>query len=161
MIFDDRIHPKTSPSVFLKVPGDYHIGIIRLYRGGRGNTIRYHTFHQGAFHVSDFTIYFGEGHNNGLPICVDLISGDVKWGGKIRGPGNGSAAITAVDGHLIFRYQSGEVALIEATPKEYKLKGSFKPVFQERESWAHPVAASGKLYLREQNTLMCYDLTAN
>ena len=88
-----------------------------------------------------------------------MISGDVKWGGKIRGAGNGSAAITAVDGHLIFRYQSGEVALIEATPTEYKLKGSFMPVFQERESWAHPVVAAGKLYLREQNTLMCYDVT--
>ena len=103
-------------------------------------------------------LYFGNGHNNGFPVCVDLVSGDVKWGGKLRGVGQGSAAITAVDGHLIFRYQSGEVALIEATPKEYKLKGSFKPVYQERESWAQPVVANGKLYLREQNTLMCYDI---
>ena len=105
-------------------------------------------------------LYFGHGHNNGFPICVDLISGDVKWGGQIRGVGNGSAAITAADGHVIFRYQSGELALVEATPTEYKLKGSFKPEFQQRESWAQPVVCGGKLFLREQNTLMCYNLLA-
>src|SRR5262249_10513099 len=97
---------------------------------------------------------------NGFPVCVDMVKGDVKWGGQVRGPGSGSAAVTCVDGHLIFRYQSGEVALIEATPAEYRLKGSFKPQVQIRESWSHPVVNDGKLYLREQNTLMCYDLTA-
>ena len=72
-------------------------------------------------------IYMGNAHNNGFPTCVKMKSGDVAWGGKIRGAGEGSAAITMADGHLIFRYQSGEVALIEATPKGYKLKGSFSP----------------------------------
>jgi hypothetical protein len=67
--------------------------------------------------------------------------------------------VTYVDGHIIYRYQSGDVALVEATPTEYKLKGSFKPEIQIRESWAHPVVCGGKLYLREQNTLMCYSLT--
>ena len=114
--------------------------------------------HGGMVLVGDH-LYFGHGHNNGFPICVDMLSGDVKWGGKTRGPGNGSAAITFVDGHLIFRYQNGEVALIEATPSEYKLKGHFKPEVQIRESWAHPVVCAGKLYLREQDTLMCYSLT--
>jgi outer membrane protein assembly factor BamB len=50
------------------------------------------------------------------------------------------------------------VALIEATTAGYKLKGTFKPEFQEGQSWAHPVIAGGKLYLREQNKLMCYDI---
>jgi outer membrane protein assembly factor BamB len=115
--------------------------------------------HGGMVLVGDY-LYFGEGHNNGFPVCVDMLSGENKWGGKIRGAGTGSAAITFVDGHLIFRYQNGEVALVEATPTEYKLKGSFKPEVQISNSWAHPVVCAGKLYLREQNTLMCYNLTA-
>ena len=135
--------------------GDGVDAVEQYYRAG--NDLQNH--HGGMVLIGDH-LYFGHGHNNGFPVCVDLISGDVKWGGKIRGAGNGSAAVTAVDGHLIFRYQSGEVALVEATPTEYKLEGSFKPVFQERESWAQPVVCAGKLYLREQNTLMCYDLTA-
>jgi len=116
--------------------------------------------HHGGMVLIGDNLYFGHGHNNGFPICVDMLSGDVKWGGKIRGAGTGSAAITSVDGHVIFRYQSGEVALIEATPTEYKFKGSFKPEIQIRESWAHPVVCAGKLYLREQDKLMCYNLTA-
>ena len=158
------------------VSGDYVFGstgyddggsaLLKLKRAGSGveaveqysRTSKELQNHHGGMVLMGDYLYFGNGHNNGFPVCVDLVSGDVKWGGKLRGVGQGSAAITAVDGHLIFRYQSGEVALIEATPKEYKLKGSFKPVYQERESWAQPVVANGKLYLREQNTLMCYDI---
>jgi hypothetical protein len=66
-----------------------------------------------------------------------------------------------VDGCLIFRYQNGLVALIEATPEEYRLLGEFTPAYQEKESWAHPVVVDGKLYLREQDKLMCYDVSAS
>ena len=34
----------------------------------------------------------------------------------------------------------------------------FKPEFQQAESWSHPVVSGGRLYLREQDTLMCYEL---
>jgi hypothetical protein len=106
----------------------------------------------------DGFIYAGHGHNNGFPICVEMKSGQIAWGGRMRGPGTGSAAVTYADGDLIFRYQDGKVALIEANPREYRLKGEFTPVHQDRESWAHPVVADGKLYLREQDVLMCYNL---
>jgi outer membrane protein assembly factor BamB len=148
--------------------GDGGSGLVKLIPKGDGveaveqyyrSAKDLQNHHGGMVLLGDY-LYFGNGHNNGFPICVDMVSGDVKWGGKLRGAGNGSAAVTAVDGHVIFRYQSGEVALIEATPTEYKFKGSFKPEVQIRESWAHPVVCRGKLYLREQNTLMCYDLTA-
>jgi outer membrane protein assembly factor BamB len=115
--------------------------------------------HGGMVLLDDF-LYFGNAHGQGFPVCVEMVAGKIEWGGKNRGPGSGSAAITCVDRHLIFRYQSGEVALIEANPKEYILKGSFKPEVQIKESWAHPVVAHGKLFLREQDTLMCYRLTA-
>jgi hypothetical protein len=32
------------------------------------------------------------------------------------------------------------------------------PEFQEKESWAYPVVSGGRLYLREQDKLMCYEL---
>jgi hypothetical protein len=50
--------------------------------------------------------------------------------------------------------------LIEATPEEYRLRGVLTPEYQEGRSWAHPVIIGGKLYLREQDKLMCYDVTA-
>lgn len=112
--------------------------------------------HHGQMILKDGYVYAGHQHGSGLPICVELESGDVAWGGDIRGAGNGSAAVTYADGNLIFRYQNGTIALIEATPEEYRLKGTLRPEYQEDRSWAHPVVVDGKLYLREQDKLMCY-----
>jgi outer membrane protein assembly factor BamB len=115
--------------------------------------------HGGLIQVGDY-IYAGHKHNQGFPICLEMMTGKPAWGGDKRGPGNGSAAITYADGNLVFRYQDGRLALIEATSDEYRLKGTFMPAYQQGESWSHPVIANGKLYLREQDKLMCYDVTA-
>ena len=112
--------------------------------------------HHGGMVLHQGYIYAGHGHNKGFPCCVRVSDGQVMW--TERGPGSGSAAVVFVDDHLIFRYQNGTIALVEASPKNYRLKGQFTPVVQERESWSHPVVVGGKLYLREQNSIMCYDL---
>ena len=115
--------------------------------------------HHGGMILLDGHIYAGHKQNDGFPTCVNMATGKVVWGGdELRGPGKGSAAVLFIDGHLIFRYQDGTVALIEATPTAYHLKGSFTPDFQEGNSWAHPVVVKGKLYLREQDKLMCYQV---
>jgi outer membrane protein assembly factor BamB len=117
--------------------------------------------HHGQMILKDGYIYCGHGHNNGLPICVEMETGKIAWGGDARGPGRQSAAIAYADGHLIFRYQSGEVALIEATPSDYRLKGSFKPAYIGSDPcWAQPVVIGGRMYLRDQDKLMCYDVRA-
>jgi len=121
-----------------------------------GNEVQNH--HGGMLLLGDY-IYMGHKHNNGLPVCVKMETGEIAWGGDVRGPGRGSAAIVYADGHIIFRYQSGEVGLIEATPEEYRLKGSFKAEVVKGNCWAHPVVHGGRLYLREQDELMCYDLS--
>ena len=113
--------------------------------------------HHGGMILIDGHIYCGHKHNGGDPICLEVETGEIKWGPE-KGVGHGSACVTYVDGHLIYRYQSGHVALVKATPDGYELKGSFMPVHQEAESWSHPVVLDGKLYLREQDHLMCYEL---
>jgi hypothetical protein len=50
--------------------------------------------------------------------------------------------------------------LVEATAEGYRERGSFMIPDVEKESWAHPVIANGRLYLREQDRLLCYDLRA-
>jgi len=141
--------------------------LLKLVKDGEGikaDEVYYHPAnvlqnHHGQMVLKDGYVYLGHGHNNGYPVCVELATGKIAWGGSERGPGSGSAAITYADGHIIFRYQSGEVALIEATPSGYKLKGSFKPDYISRNPcWAQPVVIDGKLYLREQDKLMCYDV---
>jgi outer membrane protein assembly factor BamB len=115
--------------------------------------------HHGGLILHDGIVYTGTGHNKGFPLAVELESGKVAWG-PIRNEGKNSAAIAFADGHLYFRYQNGLMVLIEATPDEYREKGSFMIPDVKKESWPHPVIADGKLYLREQDNLFCYDLRA-
>jgi outer membrane protein assembly factor BamB len=112
--------------------------------------------HGGMVLVGDY-LYGGTGHNNGFPICVEWSTGKVKWNGG-RGPGSNSAAVVYADGYFYLRYQNGVVAQIKATPDSYQLEGQFQIPDNERPSWPHPVILSGKLYLREQDMLYCYDL---
>ncbi|MBI4585506.1 MAG: hypothetical protein HY717_15945 [Planctomycetes bacterium] len=114
--------------------------------------------HHGGLVLVGGHLYGGHGHNNGFPICVKLETGKVVWGGDTRGPGSGSAAVVYADGHLYFRYESGLMALIEATPEGYKLKGTFPIPDNKGPSWSHPVVAGGRLYLRNQDELLCYDV---
>jgi outer membrane protein assembly factor BamB len=116
--------------------------------------------HHGGLILAGEHVYGGHGHNNGFPICVELATGKVAWGGQIRNAGTGSAAVTYADGHLYFRYENGAMMLIEATPEEYREKGSFQIPDVGAPSWSHPVVADGRLYLREQDRLYCYDVSA-
>jgi outer membrane protein assembly factor BamB len=113
--------------------------------------------HHGGMVLVDDHVYLGHGQNQGLPMCVEFLTGDVKWG-PVRGPGAESAAIVYADGHLYFRYQNAVMALIEATPDAYRLKASFQLPSHLDNSWPHPVIADGRLYLRDQDVLMCYDV---
>ncbi|MBA61195.1 MAG: polyvinylalcohol dehydrogenase [Planctomycetaceae bacterium] len=112
--------------------------------------------HGGMLLIGDY-IYCGHGHNQGFPVCLNMMTGEYAWGPE-RGAGTGSAAILYADGHLYFRYQSGDMALIEATPTGYKLKGKFRTDEVNGKSWPHPVIAGKRLYLRDQGTLMVYDI---
>lgn len=113
--------------------------------------------HGGMVLVGDY-LYAGQGHNRGFPICIEFLTGKVKWGGDIRNAGSGSAAVTYADGHVYFRYQNGIMMLVEATPEGYKEKGSFEIPARRTYSWSHPVVTNGRLYLREQGALLVYKL---
>ncbi|MBI1314740.1 PQQ-binding-like beta-propeller repeat protein [bacterium] len=113
--------------------------------------------HHGGMILYGNHIYCGHGHNQGFPLCIELMTGKVAWNAG-RGPGSGSAAILLADGNLYFRYEDGTMALIEATPEEYRRKGEFKLATNNGKSWPHPVIVDGLLYLRDQGTLLCYDV---
>ena len=59
---------------------------------------------------------------------------------------------------------TGTVALIEASPNGWSEQGRFKldPQSMLRKAsgkiWTHPVVCNGKLYLRDQDLIYCYDV---
>jgi len=96
-------------------------------------------------------------------VVADFLSGEVKW----EAEGIGVGSVLLADGRLYVHGENGDVALVEATPEEYREKGRFTPQNQpERnqpmeKSWAYPVIANGKLYIRDLGTLWCYDIKAS
>jgi len=116
--------------------------------------------HGGFVRVGDY-IYGGHDQNKGKPTCIEMKTGKIMW--QEDQPGSGSAAVLYADGHLYFRYQDNVLALIEAHPRRYNLKSTFKLPQREGVSgpgWAHPVISDGKLYLRYADVLFCYDVKA-
>ncbi len=107
--------------------------------------------------VGDY-LYGGSGDSS-APFCAELTTGKIKWNSK-RGSGGGSIAIAAADGCLYLMYANGVLALAKATPEEFKETGSFKVGDSKRPHWSHPVIFDGKLYVRDQDKIFCYDVKA-
>jgi outer membrane protein assembly factor BamB len=112
--------------------------------------------HGGLVRVGDYV--YGDHDDSGFPFCAEVKTGKVVWRKSERGPGSGSAAVTYADGRLYFRYNNGVMALVEATPEGYKEISTFKIPNARDHSWAHPVVVGGRMYLREQDTVWCYDV---
>ena len=118
--------------------------------------------HHGQMILHDGHVYAasGTGGRANSPACLHLESGELVWGGvkdKLTGPGENSAALIAVGGDLLFRYQSGEISRVNLTPEKYEPTGLFTPrVNTKSPSWAHPAVAGGVLFVREQDTLLAY-----
>jgi prepilin-type processing-associated H-X9-DG protein len=114
--------------------------------------------HHGGVVVVGQHVFGGHRPNSGYPTCIDLATGEICW--SERSLGRGSASVLYADGHVIFRYDRGEVFLVEATPDALRVKGQFTAVKGEGPAWAHPVIHRGRLYLRHGDVLGCYDLRA-
>lgn len=112
--------------------------------------------HGGVVLVGDYL--YGDSDDKGLPYCAELMTGELKWPKK-RPSGNGSASVVAADGRLYIRFASGKMVLAELDPADYVEVGSFQvPGSGDRPSWSHPVIDGGRLYLREGDEILCYDI---
>ncbi len=111
--------------------------------------------HGGVILVGDRL--FGDRDDSGRPWCADFKTGKVIWSRKREGEGSGSASLTYADGRLYIRYADGWVVLVDATADQYKEISAFK-VPNKGNTWAHPVVVAGKFYVRERETLYCYDV---
>ena len=92
--------------------------------------------------------------------CQNFATGEARWQEKNK---LGKGSILYADGCLYCREEAekGAVALLEATPAGYVEKSRFTPPDRSgKKSWPHPVIADGRLYLRDQDVLLCYNVKA-
>jgi outer membrane protein assembly factor BamB len=93
-------------------------------------------------------------------VCVDFKTGAIKW---TKERAVAPASLCYADGRLYLHGErTGELALVEATPEEYREHGRFTPPDQpdrgNSQAWAYPVVADGRLYVHDLGTLWCYDV---
>ena len=113
--------------------------------------------HGGVVLVGNYV--YGDTEDSGIPFCAELMTGKIMWKTARLGPGLGR------DGRRrrppLYSFCRRHDGPGPGPPKEYTEVGSFKvPGSGERPSWSHPVILDGKLYLREQDHILCYDVRA-
>jgi outer membrane protein assembly factor BamB len=115
----------------------------------------YHTTnmknHHGGVVLVDGYVY---GFNDLILTCLEFGTGKLMW--RDRSVGKGS--VTYADGHLYVQSENNMVGLAEASPAGYREKGRFEIPDKGQMSWAHPVISDGRLYVRNQDTLLVYDI---
>src|SRR5262249_53514505 len=160
---------------FVYVTSDYRAGcaLFKLAAGGATGVTAQEVYrnktmenHHGGVILLAGHIYGWSGNCNdskGRWVCQDFKTGDVTWESKKFESGS----ITYAEGHLYcFGQTTGTVVRIEASPKGWTEKGRLTiPQQTKRRApdgriWTHPVIANGKLYLRDQDLMFCYDLSA-
>src|SRR5262249_40018607 len=93
----------------------------------------------------------------GDPICLEFGTGKISAPGS---PRPGRASFTYADSHLYLRCETGQAVLVAASPDRFEIKGSFMPPRPSPTelSGVFPVIAGGRLYLRDMDVLLCYDV---
>ncbi len=94
------------------------------------------------------------GFSAAILTAMRFDNGEVAW--KDRSVGKGS--LTYADGHLYAFSENGVVGLVAAHPEAYLEKGRFRIQQGSLPTWAHPVVAGGRLYIRDQDTIYAYDV---
>jgi outer membrane protein assembly factor BamB len=68
--------------------------------------------------------------------------------------------VILADGDLYIQSEDNVVGLASATASGYQGKGRFTIPDKGLPSWAHPVVSGGRLYVRNQDSVLTYDIKA-
>ena len=140
-------------------------GLVRLVAAGQGVAAEQVYLQRGLPDSVGGSVVVGAIHygttGEGL-VAADWATGRVLW----QDAGTTGGAILYAEDRLYIHGEDGEVALAEATPDAYRQKGRFMPPDRPKQTraamekaWAYPVVANGRLYIRELDSLWCYDIS--
>lgn len=148
-----------GPQVFYTTAYGTGGGLLNLRAADGGISVQEVYFtremqnHHGGVVLVDGTLY---GFNNAILAALDFASGRPLW--RHRSVGKGS--LTYASGRLYLLSEDHVVGLAEVSRQGYRETGRFEVPDQGLPSWAHPVVAGGRLYIRSQNMLWAYDVRA-
>jgi outer membrane protein assembly factor BamB len=101
--------------------------------------------------VSDVCVF---GLMGGVGCCVDLASGKRLWKGGRHG--HGQVLLLADQKILLVLGETGDVALVRARPERHEELARIPGITGK--TWNHPVIAHGKLFIRNDELMACFEL---
>jgi outer membrane protein assembly factor BamB len=160
---------------FVYASSGYGAGCTLLKISGQGNELSAEEVysnknmvnHHGGVVLFEDHVY---GYSDGKGwVCQDFKSGELVWQERNKLE---KGSLIHADGRLYcYGEKDGTLVLIEASPKGWMEHGRFRipqpsklprpPNRRQNNVWTHPVVANGRLYLRDQEMLFCYDIKAN
>ena len=127
--------------------------LIQVLADGTAETVWHNKEMRNHFNSS---VYYRDhiyGFSSSTLKCLVAQTAERKW--SRRGYGKGSLIIA--DEKLIVLSDRGKLALIEATPAGFTELAQAQVI--KGKSWTCPTLSEGKIYLRNQKEMACYDLT--
>lgn len=110
--------------------------------------------HHGGVILHEGYLY-GSGHNSRGWFCLDFLTGEEQW------KAGGKGSLTFAEGLLYCLDERGIMRLVKASPDSYEAVSEFEvPDGGDGFHWAHPVVCGGRLYIRHQDELFAYHISA-
>lgn len=114
--------------------------------------------HGGVLRIDGYLYGYSDGAGW---VCQDFLTGEEVWSSKKLGKG----ALSSADGMLYCLEEArGRVVLVEASPRGWTEVSRFElePQSETRKPngkiWTHPVISNGRLYLRDQELIFCFNV---
>jgi outer membrane protein assembly factor BamB len=147
--------------IFITNGYDHHSVMLDLNEDAMSVKVAYvdsllDVHHGGAVHIDGYIYGANWEHNRmGRWVCLEWETGkemyETEWENK--------GSIISDEGMLYcYDEKDGNVALVKADPKEFKLTSKFKVPYGKGPYWAHMVINEGVLYVRHGNALMAYSI---
>ena len=142
------------------VSSDYGTGcaLLKLSRDGAGVRADEVYFSRDMRNHYSSSVLVGEylyGFSSRIFTAMNFMTGEVGW--KDRSVGKGQ--VIFADGKLFLQGEDGIVGLVTPDPGEYKEISRFEVGRGKYPTWTLPVIADGRLYIRDQDLLRCYDVS--
>jgi outer membrane protein assembly factor BamB len=104
------------------------------------------------FTTSVYTDGYIYGLDDAILACLDANTGELKWKGGRYGYGQ----ILLASGHVLVVTETGDLALVRATPERHDEVARFSAL--SGRTWNHPAVADGILLVRNGSEMAAFDL---
>jgi outer membrane protein assembly factor BamB len=141
--------------LFISSAYDRGCALLEITRNGdRWSTGLVYSHKRMRNHFSTSVLYDENvyGFDNTTLVCMEFRTGKIRW--KQSGFGKGSLLVA--DRHLLILGENGKLVLAETSPEEYRETASLE--LPSRRTWTVPALSGGRLYVRDQQQILCLDL---